>query len=72
MPLSSDYYGRILDAVESSESAYINGDIEEAANYMEEVRAIAVEFLEEVEDFQEECLEDVEEMEGFQENGEEE
>ena len=72
MPISSDYYERILDAVESSEAAYNNGDMEEAAKYMEEVRAIAVEFLEEVEDLREESLGDVEEMEDFQENGEEE
>ena len=72
MPLSSDYYERILDAVETSESAYNNGDMEEAAKYMEEVRAIAVEFLEEVEDFQQEDLGDVDEMENFQEIGEEE
>ena len=59
MPLSSDYYERILDAVESSESAYNSSDMEEAAKYMEEVRAIALQFLEEAEDFQEEGLEEM-------------
>jgi hypothetical protein len=59
MPLSSEYYERILDAVESSESAFDNGDMEEAATYMEEVRAIAAEDLEEME-----------ETEDYQENGE--
>jgi hypothetical protein len=53
MPLSSDYYERILYVVESSESAYNNGDTEEAATYMEEVKAIEIEFLEEVENLQE-------------------
>ena len=72
MPLSSDYYERILDAVESSESAYNNGDMEEAAEYMEEVRAIAEEFLKEVEDFHKEGLGEMEEMIDFQGDSEEE
>ncbi len=37
MALSSDYFERIIEAVESSERAYDNGDMEEAAEYMEEV-----------------------------------
>jgi hypothetical protein len=69
MPISSEYYERILDAIESSESAFEAGDTEEAAAYMEEVRAIAVEFLEEMEDLREE---EMGEMEDFQETGEEE
>ncbi|UCF86223.1 MAG: hypothetical protein JSV50_11525 [Desulfobacteraceae bacterium] len=54
MPLSFDYFERIIEAVESSERAYENGDMEEAAEYMEEVRHIAKEFLEELERSQEE------------------
>jgi len=40
---------RILETVESSERAYDNGDLEEAAEYMEEIRHTAAEFLEELE-----------------------
>jgi hypothetical protein len=54
MPLSFDYFERIIEAVESSERAYENGDMEEAAEYMGEVRHIAKEFLEELERGQEE------------------
>ena len=46
--------------------------MEEAAKYMEEVRAIALQFLEEAEDFQEEGLEEMQAMEDLLENGEEE
>ena len=49
MALGSDYFERILEAVESSERAYDNGDMEETAEYMEEVRHTAAEFLEELE-----------------------
>jgi len=49
MALSSDYFERIIEAVESSERAYDNGDMEEAAEYMEEVWHIAADFLEELE-----------------------
>ena len=41
------------EAVESSERAYYDGDREEAVEYMQEVRAIATEFLEEMEHHQE-------------------
>ena len=49
MALSSDYFERIIEAVESSERAYDNGDMEESAEYMEEVWHIAADFLEELE-----------------------
>lgn len=39
----------ILEAVESSERAYDNGDLEEAAEYMGEIRHTAAEFLKELE-----------------------
>jgi len=39
----------ILEAVESLEGAYDNRDLEEAAEYMEEIRHTAAEFLEELE-----------------------
>jgi hypothetical protein len=52
MALSSDFE-RIIEAVESSEQVYDNGDME-AAKYMEEVCHIAAEFLEELECHQEE------------------
>jgi len=54
MVLSSDYFERIQEAVESSERAYDDGDREEAVEYMQEVRAIATEFLEDMERHQEE------------------
>ena len=54
MPLRFDYFERIIEAVEISERAYENGDMEEAAEYMEEVRHIAEEFLEELKRSQEE------------------
>ena len=54
MPLKFDYFERIIEAVESSERAYEDGDMEDAAEYMEEVRHIAEEFLEELERSQEE------------------
>jgi hypothetical protein len=49
MALGSDYFERILEAVENSERAYDNGHMEDAAGYMEEVRHTAGEFLEELE-----------------------
>jgi flagellin-specific chaperone FliS len=54
MPLRFDYFERIIEAVEISERAYENGDMEEAAEYMEEVRHIGEEFLEELKRSQEE------------------
>jgi hypothetical protein len=48
MALSSDYFERIIEAVESSERAYDDRDMGEAAGYMEEVWHIATDFLEEV------------------------
>ena len=54
MPLRFDYFERIIEAVEISERAYENGDMEEAAEYMEEVRHIGEEFLEELKSSQEE------------------
>ena len=54
MVLSSDYFERIQEAVESSERAYDDGDREEAVEYMQEVRAIATEFLEDMERHQKE------------------
>ena len=39
----------ILEAVESSVRAYDNWDLEEVAEYMEEIRHTAAEFLEELE-----------------------
>ena len=54
MELSSNYFERIIEAVESSEQAYNDGDMEEAAEYMEEVWHIAAEFLEELERHREE------------------
>lgn len=39
----------ILEAVESLEGAYDNRDLEEVAEYMEEIRHTAAEFLEELE-----------------------
>jgi hypothetical protein len=54
MALSSNYFERIIEAVESSEQAYNDGDMEEAAEYMEEVWHIAAEFLEELKRHQEE------------------
>ena len=49
MALSSGYFERIHEAADSAERAYNHGDIEEAAEYMEEVKSIATEFLEELE-----------------------
>ena len=39
MALSSDYFERIIEAVKSSKRAYDNRDMEEAAEYMGEVRS---------------------------------
>ena len=49
MARNSDYFERLQEAVENSERAYDNGDMEDAAEYMEEVREIAAEFLGELE-----------------------
>jgi hypothetical protein len=49
MALSSDYFERIHDGADSAERAYNDGDMEEAAEYMQEVADIAAEFLEELE-----------------------
>ena len=49
MAMNSDYFQRIQEALEGSEIAYDNGDMEEAAQYLEELRDTATEFLEELE-----------------------
>ena len=56
--MNSDYFERIQEALEGSEIAYDNGDMEEAAQYLEELRDIATEFLEELERVQAEDEED--------------
>lgn len=58
MAMNSDYFERIQEALEGSEIAYDNGDMEEAAQYLEELRDIATEFLEELERVQAEDEED--------------
>ena len=47
--LSSDHFERIREALDHAETVYNNGDMEEAAEYMQEISDIAGEFLEELE-----------------------
>lgn len=47
--LSSEHFERIREAVDYAETAYNDGDMEEVAEYIQEISDIAEEFLEELE-----------------------